>query len=221
MTEDPSLDADGGLAALFAWLSPGYPVGGFAYSHGLEWAVAEGAVHDRATAEAWIGDLLAHGAGRSDALLIAAAWRTPADPGPARLAEALAASRERRDEAAWQGAAFAEVTRTVWQPDMGDAAPLPVVIGHAAAAAKIPLKTLLPLALQAWVTTLASAAVRLVPIGQTDAQRIVHALLPQIRAVAAEAVAAPDPLGAIGTAALRGDIAAMRHETQDVRLFRT
>ncbi|MEL6197403.1 MAG: urease accessory UreF family protein [Pseudomonadota bacterium] len=209
------------LGPLFAWLSPGYPIGGFAYSHGLEWAIAAGDVHDRESLVAWLGDLITQGAGRSDALLMAAAWHDPTAAEPAEWAEALAASRERAQEAAWQGSAFASVTADAWGAGTAAPAPLPVAMGRAAAAAGVPLETLLPLAMQAFAANLASAAVRLVPLGQTDAQRTIAALLPLIGRVAAEAAADPDPLAAIGTATIRGDIAAMRHETQTVRLFRT
>jgi urease accessory protein len=60
---------------LLVWLSPSFPVGGFAYSHGLEWAVEAGDLHDAASCAGWIGDLLALGSGRNDALLLAAAYR--------------------------------------------------------------------------------------------------------------------------------------------------
>src|SRR5262245_21836419 len=58
------------LARLMMWLSPAYPVGSYSYSHGLEWVVEAGMVRDAATLGGWIEDLLLHGAGRSDAILL-------------------------------------------------------------------------------------------------------------------------------------------------------
>ena len=102
------------LQILAAWFSPGYPVGAYSYSHGLEWAVEAGSVTDRDGLAAWIADLLELGAGRTDAMLLAAAWRAD-DPAPvAELAEALAPSSERHLETMAQGAAFARTTAAAW-----------------------------------------------------------------------------------------------------------
>lgn len=200
---------------LQAWLSPGYPVGAFAYSHGLEWAVASGAVRDAATARDWLADVLAHGAGRTDAILLAAAHGGE-DVAP--LARALAGSRERLLETEAMGAAFAAVTAAAHGLAVA-AAPYPVALGRAAALAGVPLAEVVALYLQAFAANLVGAAVRLVPLGQTKGAAIVAGLMPLCRAVAAEAASAG--LDGIGGAAILSDIAAMRHETQDVRLFRT
>lgn len=215
-------------ALLQAWLSPGYPTGAFAYSHGLEQAIAAGDITDTASLEAWLTALLEHGGGRSEALLIAEAWLAPESDAPAEHARALAISAERLTESESQGRAFAAVTAAAYTGSLGDdrTLPYPVALGRAARAAGIPLAALLPLALQAFATNLVSAAVRLVPLGQTEAQRVVVALLPMIARTAAEAQAAlhsaaANPLDAHGSACFRGDIAAMRHETLHTRLFRT
>lgn len=206
------------LQTLTAWLSPGWPIGAFAYSHGLEQAVADGAVHDGDSAAGWIGVILRHGAGRNDAILLATAMRDPADPEPAALAEALAASAERLLETQAQGAAFARVTGAAFGGDRPPAA-YPVAVGHAAAGQGMDPALVVPLYLQAVAANLVSAAVRLVPLGQTDGARALAALLPVTRTVAAEALAAGlDDVGGFAPAA---DIAAMRHETKHVRLFRT
>ena len=126
------------MQTLAAWFSPGYPVGAYSYSHGLEWAVEAGWVTDRDALAAWIADLLAFGAGRTDAILLAAAWRAE-DPGPvAELAEALAPSAERHLETMAQGAAFARTTSAAY----GIAVPpvaYPVAVGHAARLLALPL----------------------------------------------------------------------------------
>ncbi|MEM7270684.1 MAG: urease accessory UreF family protein [Pseudomonadota bacterium] len=203
---------------LHAWLSPAYPVGAFAYSHGLEWAIGEGRISDRATLEGWISDCLSRGAGRTDAILAAAAWKAPDDPSPAELARALAPSKERLLETTAQGAAFAETTAAVFGPDL-EAAPYPVAFGRAARAHDAPLADALTLYLQAFVSNLSSVGVRLIPVGQTDGQRIIAALSPLCAEIAEEAAAAS--LDDIGSSAYLSDISAMAHETQPVRLFRT
>ncbi|HEU0222433.1 MAG TPA: urease accessory UreF family protein, partial [Paracoccaceae bacterium] len=110
---------------LAAWLSPAYPVGAFAYSHGLERAAEAGWLPDAAALQGWIAALLAHGSGWTDAVLFAQAWRAAADPARlaeiAALARALAPSAERQLETLSLGAAFARTTALAWGHDPGPA----------------------------------------------------------------------------------------------------
>jgi urease accessory protein len=203
---------------LAAWFSPGYPVGAYSYSHGLEWAVEAGDVADPAGLAAWIADVVAHGAGRSDAILLAQALAA-ADPAPlAELAEALAPSSERHLETMAQGAAFARTTAAVYGVPVPPMA-YPVAVGHAARLLALPGETTVTLYLQAFAANLVSAGVRLVPIGQTDGQRVLAGLMPLVARVAAAALVAP--LDTIGGTAQRSDLAALRHETQYSRLYRS
>ncbi len=223
--------SDAHALQLFAWLSPAFPVGAFAYSHGLESAVDDGLVHDAGSLAAWLGDLLRHGSARQDAVLAAEAWRL-ARAGDASamtalndLALALAPSRERRLETGGTGRAFADAIRAAWPdghcpalPRQGDVA-YPVAFGAAAGTAGLPpVPSLQGLAL-GFVGNLVSAAVRLGPIGQTDGQRVTAESLPEARRLGAWAAAST--LDDLGACALRSDIAALRHETLYSRLFRS
>jgi urease accessory protein len=238
---------------LAVWLSPAFPVGSFAYSHGLEWAAGNGRITDRASAARWILDLIEHGGARNDAILLAAAWRaTCAGDWRAlneanELAIALAGTRERRLETTAQGNAFKTTVLAAWPTERlrgafvnlgrlafgspqaspspsrsgekpGDIA-YPVAVGVAAAAHTIPLNPTVSTFLTAIVGNLVSALVRLSVIGQTDGQRIIASLIPAIERLAAEA--AESTLDDVGSAAFMSDIAAMAHEIQDTRLFRT
>ncbi len=208
------------MQTLSAWFSPGYPVGAYSYSHGLEWAVEAGWVRDRGELTAWIADLVAYGAGRTDALLLAAAWRSE-DPEPvAELAEALAPSSERHLETMAQGAAFARTTSAAYGVAVPPA-PYPVAVGHAARLLDIPLLPTAILWLQAFAATVVSAGVRLVPLGQTDGQRITADLLPLAAEIATQATAAEAPLEELGGLAAAADLASMLHETQYTRLYRS
>ncbi|MEO1491998.1 MAG: urease accessory protein UreF [Pseudomonadota bacterium] len=222
-----------GLYKLSAWLSPAYPVGAYTYSHGLEAAIAEGQVIDAATTEAWITVCLTHGAGRNDAILLAEAWRAaqddegaPALDEIAALAWALAPSAERLLETEAMGGAFGEVTASSWgegasrtHPTGCRALPYPIAVGVAAAGHGVALDQALVLYLQAFASNLISAAVRLVPLGQTEGQQVLARVMPVCLNIAREAEAAT--LDDIGGCAIIADIASMRHETQDVRLFRS
>src|SRR5271165_1784130 len=87
------------LLHLLAWLSPAFPTGAYAYSHGLEWAVECGDITDGDTLRAWLADVLIHGSGRNDAILLRHAHRTACDHSALNdLAAAIAPSRERRTE---------------------------------------------------------------------------------------------------------------------------
>lgn len=212
MTERPRDLA--ALQKLFTWLSPGFPVGSFAYSHGLEQAIAEGYLCDEATVEAWLSDCLTKGSGRNDAILMAHAWR---GEDMADLALALAGPAERRRESSEQGAALARILRAVEGP--ADPGPYVVVLAVAAARAGIALPDLLALYLQAFLANLVAACVKSVPLGQTAGQGILSRLQPEVRAVTAEALLAR--LEDLGGCAFRADLMAMRHETLEPRIYRT
>jgi urease accessory protein len=214
------------------WLSPAYPVGGYSYSHGLEWTVEAGKVRDAATLGDRIEDILKHGAGRSDAIFLAHAWRAVAGGDErllaetAELAAAFAPSAERRLETLAQGAAFLEATRAVWPaPELdrlaadGAEVAYPVAVGTCAAAHGLALAPTAQAFVQAFAANLVSAGVRLIPLGQTDGLRVQARLEPLIPRVASEALAAG--LDDVGGAAVMADIASMRHETQYTRLFRS
>ena len=220
------------LARLMTWLSPAFPVGGFSYSHGLEWVVEPGKVKDAATLGDWIEDILVHGAGRTDAIFLAEAWRAVAASDARMLAEAaelaaaFAPSAERRLETLAQGAAFLRAVQAVWPhpalerlaPDDAEVA-YPVAVGACAAAHGLPLAATAQAFVQAFAANLVSAGVRLVPLGQTDGLRVVARLEPLIPRIVAGALAAT--LDDVGGAAIMADIASMRHETQYTRLFRS
>jgi urease accessory protein len=223
----------GSLLPLFIWLSPGFPVGAFAYSHGLEWAVEAGDIVDACSLRSWLVDLLELGAPRSDAVLFSIAFRSAAAADWPALLEAnalsvaLTASAERRLETTAQGTAFIAAARAAWdceplrrldqRPD--ERVAYPTAVAAAASGHGLPLEASLEAFALAQGANLVSAAVRLGSIGQTDGQKILAALLPPIRALAREAVRAN--LADLGGAAFRSDIAAMRHESQYSRLFRS
>jgi urease accessory protein len=205
------------LLHLLTWLSPAFPTGGFAYSHGLEWAVEAGDVTDETTVRDWISDLIVHGTGWNDSVLLRHAHRGEE---VADLARALASGRERRAETEAQGAAFALAAAPWAAPRIAiEAAPYPVVVGRLAAAHGIDVDAATIAFLHAFAANLVSAAVRLVPLGQLAGLRILHALEPAILDTAARSRAAT--LEDLGGACIRAEIAAMRHETQTTRLFRT
>jgi len=226
------------LYDLLSWMSPAWPIGGFAHSGGLEWAVEEGLVTDRAGTTRWIGDLLAHGPAHNDIVIFVHAWRA-ADAGDAarfadvaELAAAAQTGHERRVEATAQGAAFRRIALST-TPHTGFAELLAGVadedLTYPVAAAALFARNGIALAsaLTAWlhglVANLVSAAQRLVPLGQTDGQLVLRDLRAQVFAAVEAAVALPDgdPFDAFAGCTLVADLGCMAHETQYTRLFRT
>jgi urease accessory protein len=221
------------LYRLMTWLSPAYPLGAFSYSHGLEYAVEAALVVDRESLQAWVATAVGAGAGRSDAALLAAAWRAArADDRAAlddvvELAAAWRGTAETALESRAQGAAFLATTRAAWPHALLDAlalrhrgdVALPVAVAVAAAGQDVPLPAVLTAYLHAFAANLVSAGLRLIPLGQSDGQLAIAAV-ERIVAETAEAARAT-PLDEIGTAAPLLDWCSMRHETQYTRLFRS
>ncbi|MBE0453002.1 MAG: urease accessory protein UreF [Roseovarius sp.] len=202
---------------LVHWLSPAFPTGAFAYSHGLEAEVAAGIVHDAPSLEVWLRNILRFGAGWQDAVLLCRALQGECDALD-DLARALQPSAERWRESAGQGAAFARtvagMTGRAMVPRL-----LPVAVAEAAAPLALPARDVAALYLQGFAGNLVTIAIRHVPLGQTEGQAVLSRLLPVIEDLATRAAGAS--LDDIGTCALAGDLAALRHETMDVRIFRT
>lgn len=208
------------LLILTQWLSPAYPVGAFAWSHGLERAVARGDVRDVGHLAEWLSDVLTQGAGRNDAILLHMAHRAQADDIAeiAALAAALSPSVERRQETLQQGAAFAATTRAVWSLDLPDMA-YPVAVGRAASLMGMPAVPVAQVWLQSFASNLVAAAQRLMPLGQTAAQGVLAQLAPLCAAqgLAAQTMDEAD----LGSAVFAADVASMQHETQYSRIFRS
>lgn len=209
------------ILTLSQWFSPAYPIGAFSYSHGLEWAVEAGDIKDASALEDWIRDVLRFGAGRNDALFLAASYLAQS---PSELMQigtacrAFASSSERLCETDQQGAAFCKITADVWGEDLTDLA-YPVAVGHAAQLSELPLTLTSSLYLQAFASNLIGAAQRLIRLGQSDAQQMIKSLAPLSLEIAQETQTGD--LAALSGTAFLSDISAMKHETQYSRMFQT
>jgi urease accessory protein len=239
--EPPRGDAWGGMTEseaaslyrLMTWLSPSFPVGAFSYSSGIEWAVEAGDIKDAASLRDWLAAMLGEGSGFCDGVFLAQTHRATIARDVARLrdvaelAAAFVPSRERQLETTTQGRAFIDTARAAWaSPGLAETisacdGPIvyPVAVGLVSAAHDIPLPPVLHAFFHAVVSNWISAGARLVPLGQTDSQRLLAALEPLVSATATRAGAAS--LDDLGSATFRADLASLRHETQYTRLFRS
>lgn len=209
------------ILTLSQWISPSYPVGSFTYSHGLEALVNLQWLGNADSLSEWLFNILQHGAARTDALFLAAAYKCNSDEALIeinRKARALASSQERLLEMDELGKAFKSVTEAVWPIEI-DELVYPIAIGFCANVEGIELNLTTSLYLQAYVSNLVSAAQRLMPLGQTEAQKIIKTLSPICFQVADET--RDGNLDNIYSSVFISDIAAMKHETQVSRIFKT
>jgi urease accessory protein len=225
------------LFRVMTWLSPAFPVGAFSYSHGLEWAAQSGLVRDEATLEDWIRTGLAHEFGPVNGMLLRQAWEAVQSGNSAALLEALTEARalvatsEFALETTAQGTAFFSTLRKAsdafpkmaWAETLAGVTPGPLpysfAVGVALAAAGVPLDLALTAYFQAMIGNLVSAAMRLLPIGQTAGQRVIARLETAVVAAARDAMCR-EP-GDVGTAAPLMELSSIFHETQYTRLFRS
>lgn len=214
------------LLRLMAWLSPAFPIGGFAWSGGLERAVHDRLVRDAADLRAWISTVLAHGSLWNDAVLFCEAWRQ-ADNGDAlrevaELGLALAGSMERYAETLSLGTAFVAGASAWPHPvfkRLPGELPFPVAVGAVAASHGVPAEPALAAYLHAAVSQWVSAAIRLGVCGQADGVKVLAATEETIGGLAQKAPILS--LADLGTATVQAEISSLRHETQHSRLFRS
>lgn len=213
------MPTDTRLMTLMQWLSPGFPTSSFAYSHGLETAIAEGHIRDADDLKDWLDGLLTHGSGRTDAIWIRLAHAAENVDALGDLndhARAYRSARERLVESEKQGLAFVQTVNGVWECALPPLL-LPLAVGASARKLDIDVDLVIPLYLQSFIANLIAAAQRLMPLGQTDAQRMLSRLHPTSLSVSRASLG--QQIDDISSTAFMSDIMAMRHETLQPRLF--
>ena len=205
---------------VMAWLSPSYPMGAFAYSHGLEFEISCGNIVTMVDVKDGIETLLRNGSGWNELVLFSQAYKADRKSlgEIANLARALAQSKERYEETLALGRAFEKATSAIMGLKFNDM-PLPVVMGFRAKSEDIPLEYILPLYAHNFVANLISVGVRLIPLGQTEGQQVLFNLFPVMEEIAKAASIAK--LIDVRNSCILADIASMRHETLETRLFRS
>jgi urease accessory protein len=214
------------LLRLMMLLSPSFPVGGFAYGHGLEQAASDGQVRDAAALQEWLTSLLAQGSQWNDAVLLTEAHRRAAAgmalAEVAELAEALGGSKERHLEQQNLGGAFISAVKAgslSIPEELGERAAYPVAVGAAAAVQGIDAASAVTAFLHAFASNQIQCAIRLGILGQAGGVR----LLAELEAVILETAskAAASTLDDLGSNTIAAEIASMKHETLYSRIFRT
>jgi urease accessory protein len=227
------MSTDLALARLLQLASPALPVGAYSYSQGLEAAVEAGLVHDAATARAWIGDVLAYAVARLEAPVwwrLQAAWSSNDAERVAHWNEIFLSTRESaelRAETLQMGYSLQRLLFEIGAFDEKALAQLrgvaevtfPAAFTYAVAKWEIPARSALIAYLWAWLENQVMAALKSVPLGQTDGQRLLLSLADLLPGIADQACAAADD--DLCNFAPGFAILCSRHETQYSRLFRS
>lgn len=225
------MSASANLYRLLTWMSPSYPVGAYSFSHGLENAIAAGRIESGADTRHWIADLLCCGNGQADLVFLAAAWDAAGNERQLatvqELALAFQPTSEIRRETTAQGEAFLRTSAAAWPCDAIDAlkrvacgtVTYPVAVGAIARGHAVRKDAIMAAWGHAFAANLVSAAVRLVPLGQTDGQRITAALEDDVDKAVGKALATP--LDRVASSTVMADITSMQHEVQYTRLFQS
>ena len=226
-------EADIHLVRLLQLASPALPVGAYSYSQGLEAAVEKKLVRDRPTAAEWIGDMLEHSVARMEApvlLRLMAAWRANDFTAVANWNALFLASRESaelRAETAQMGYSLRKLLMELEGTNEEARAHLarleeiafPTAFASAVAQWQLLAAPALVAYLWAWLENQVMAVMKVVPLGQTDGQRILLTLGARLGVIAARAALLEDDQ--LGSFAPGLALLSSRHETQYSRLFRS
>jgi urease accessory protein len=220
----------GKLARLLQLASPALPVGAYSYSQGLEAAVDAGLVSDLATADRWIGDVFELSVAVMEAPIawrLMTAWNAGDIPAARRWNDEFLASRETaelRAETVQMGYSLRRLARELGiggAPALEDweEVSFPAAFAFVACAWGIAPEDALAGYLWAWLENQVLAAVKTVPLGQTDGQRLLLALGGRIASSLRHAASVADDNLANFAPGLA--ILSARHETQYSRIFRS
>jgi urease accessory protein len=222
------------LLRLLHLASPALPIGAFHFSQGLEYAVEARWVGDESAALEWIAGLAAGSLATLDLPVLQrllSAWSQDDHAAVLRWNALLIASREteelRLEDRHLGSALFRVLAELELSSELFPvrAARGTTGIAHATAFAfacarwAINAEAALQTYAWAWAENQVLAAVKLVPLGQSAGQRILHALNPRLAVACSRALACAD--SDIGVCTALGGLASARHETQYTRLFRS
>ena len=224
---------DNGLYHLLSWFSPNYPVGSYAYSHGLEYAVETGIVDNIYHLENWIKDLLFYGTGANDAIFINQTYESILSNNYklfvdiAIMSKSCIPTQEIALESEQQGISFYKVTSATLSSKKFEKLinsimsyiTYPIVVGCAGALINIKKIHLINSYLHAFISNILSAALRIMPVGQTDIQCLLFKFKKDIQTISINTLS--KSIEDIGSSTFMIDWASANHEGQYSRLFRS
>lgn len=219
------------LLRLLQLVSPTLPVGAFSYSEGLETIVQTELIVDLATLEHWLVQELRYGAIRLEAAVFARVYAAVQTGDLAQLKHWnhwISAFRETEElrEQSWQmGRSLSRLLQDL-QPNLaslfnacGEPCNFTIAFALAAAHWQVDLQSAILGYLHSWASNLVNAGVRLIPLGQTQGQRLLLQLYPQMEETVGTILELTDD--ELWNCSWGLTIASMTHETLYSRLFRS
>ena len=221
------------LYYLLTWFSPSYPIGSYAYSHGLEYAVESKVIKDISDLSSWINDFLIFGSGYNDGILISCGYNAVVDNDINKLEEisqigkAFKPSKEIALESNQQGISFVHTVSSSLKSDKFDSLikivkeniSFPIVVACAGATCKVNKLDLINAYLHAFVSNIISAALRLMSIGQTESQILLIKFKKEVELLTKNIIS--KNIDDLGSSVLIGEWSSANHEKQYSRLFRS
>ncbi len=207
------------------------PVGAYSYSEGIETLVETGAIATATDLHHWLSQELQHGGIQTEAAILIRAYRAIQANQPSQLAywnHWLSAARETEElrQQSWQmGRALTRLLPELnsdtrhWIESAGTPCNFAIAFAAAAAVSQVPLEMTVQGYLHSWASNLINAGIRLVPLGQTEGQILLHQLHPLIDQAVIDVMALDDADLSSGSWGL--SLASMQHETLYSRLFRS
>jgi len=210
------MELNSDIQILQNWFSAGFPIGSFAYSHGLETVIEDKVVTDPATLTAWIEFILKYGSCHNDGLFLKAAHK---GEDLNQLCLSLSAGKERELETLELGQAFTMAVTKTHGLSLPKGLAYPIAIGMASAQLRMNLRLTLQSYLQSFAANLVSVGVRSIPIGQIAGQQCLVQMFPAIKRLGSQLL--ETHLTELGSCTFIGDMMSIRHESAVPRLYRT
>ena len=225
------------LLRLLQLVSPSLPVGAYSYSEGLETLTQIGSIHDRKTLQHWLEQELRVGAAQMEGAIVVRAYRALQGEDAVvglrywnQWYEAARETEELRNQSLQMGRSMMKVLQGLEASGDFDRLRLepmlleerwhfPIAFAIAAVAWEIALPDVLLGYFQSWSSNLIAAGIKLIPLGQTDGQRISWSMQEPIAAAVVAVMALDDD--DLGSCSWGVALASMQHETLYSRLFRS
>ncbi len=221
---------DSQVLSLLQLVSPALPVGAYSYSEGIETLVEGGIINCDRTLKHWLEQELSYGSIRTEAAVMLRAYKATVLQDRTALIywnNWLSAARETSElrASSWQMGQSLRRLLLAMKPEKAQSICLPgecnyaICLGIAAALEQIEAKSVILGYLHSWASNLITAGVKLIPLGQTAGQILLHELHINISDAATEIISLEDD--ELNSCSWGLALASMAHETQYTRLFRS
>ena len=214
------------ILKLLTWNNQSFPIGSYCFSSGLEFAVESKLIQSGKDLQYWLNDLLKYGSLYSDALILLEAWKLASKKENNKIndlnnfAVSLNQSNEKYIENYEQGKSFIKITEDAWNHKyISKKLVYPIAYAVAAVQENINMEDVLICYLHSSLCNLLAAGIKLIPLGQTEGQKIQIALNTYIEEEYKNIL--KKNFNDIGNCGWVNDIISMKHENQFTRTFRT